>query len=143
MTRANALATLEFLMSTDPAHRKHISALIERNKLVIDRAFVTLNALSRTPEERALLATLVDLRTRYVASFSRVGELASQGRLEEATARMKSETLPAMKALEAPMAAFSDDEKRAALANSAQTRQRIKISRQWMLALAAVALLLG
>ena len=143
MTRANALATLEFLISSDPAHRKQISALIDHNKTVIDRAFVTLNALSQTPEKRALLATLTDLRSRYVDSFSRVNELASQGRLGEATARMQSETLPAMKALEAPMAAFSDYEKRAAQAQSAETRQRIDISRQWMLALASVALLLG
>ena len=143
MTRANALATLEFLISTDSAQRAQISASIERNKAVIDRAFVTLNALSHTPEERALLATLSDLRSRYVASFSRVGELASQGQLEAATALMKSETLPAIKALEAPMAAFAEHEKRAGLAHSDETRQRIDISRQWMLALAAVALLLG
>ena len=143
LTRANALATLEFILSTDPAHREQIRASIDRNKSVIDRAFVTLNVLSRTPEERALLATLDDLRTRYVASFSRVSELASQGRLQDATVLVKSETLPALRALEAPMAAFSDYEKRAAQANSAETRQRINISRQWMLALAAVALLLG
>ena len=143
LTRANALATLEFILSTDPAHREQIRASIDRNKSVIDRAFVTLNVLSRTPEERALLATLDDLRTRYAASFSRVSELASQGRLQDATVLVKSETLPALRALEAPMAAFSDYEKRAAQANSAETRQRINISRQWMLALAAVALLLG
>ena len=143
LTRANALATLEFLISTDSAQRAQISASIAHNKSVIDRAFVTLNTLSHTPEERALLATLSDLRSRYAASFSRVGELASQGQLEAATALMKSETLPAIKALEAPMAAFAEHEKRAGLAHSDETRQRIDISRQWMLALAAVALLLG
>lgn len=143
LTRANALATLEFLISTDSAQRAQISASIAHNKSVIDRAFVTLNTLSHTPEERALLATLSDLRSRYAASFSRVGELASQGQLDAATALMKSETLPAIKALEAPMAAFSEHEKRAGQAHSADTRQRIDTSRQWMLALAAVALLLG
>ena len=69
LTRANALATLEFILSTDPAHREQIRASIDRNKSVIDRAFVTLNVLSRTPEERALLATLDDLRTRYGPLF--------------------------------------------------------------------------
>ena len=142
-TRANAVEALELLISSDPGHHEKVSASINRNKLVIDRAFVTLNALDHSAEELALLSELAGLRAHFVASYTRVVALASHGKQADATALMKSETLPAMMALEGPMAAFSAYERRAALDNSAETLQRIETGRQWMLALAAVALLLG
>lgn len=142
-TRANAVHTFELLIDTDQAKREQIYASILRNKLAIDGAFATLNAVDHAPEARALLDTAIELRGRYVASFTRVGELVSQGRQMEATALMKNETLAAIAALQAPISAFADFEKRSIAISSAETKRRIETSRQMMWALAIMGLLLG
>lgn len=142
-TRANAVHTLEMLIDTDQTRREQIYASIVRNKLAIDDAFATLNALSHAPEARALLDTAIELRGRYGSSFTRVGELVSQGRQTEATSLMKSETLVAIAALQAPISAFADFKKRSIANNSFETKRRIETSRLMMWTLAIMGLLFG
>ena len=143
VSRANAVEALEFLISADPADREKIGASIASNKRIVDREFAKLKALNLSAEEIAWLVALADLRASYVASLTRVVDLASQGQQADAIALMKSKTLPALLAFQGSVSEFSDLEKRAALGISTETRQRIETSRQLVLGFAAVALLLG
>ncbi len=142
-TRANARRTMELLISTDPAQVSLIKERIAVNKKTIDDALATLVQLVRLPEGKALLTTIMERRTAYVASFTKVQELVGQGQRDEATLMMTTETLPAIDALQEPITALSDLQKKVVVASSAEAQQRIDFARQLLGGLALLALFIG
>ena len=142
-TRANARRTMELVIATGPEQVLRIQKDIEANKKTIAAALDTLDQLIYLPEGRALLATLRQARTAYVASFSRVAELAGAGQREEAIALLNSETLPALDALQKPITQLTALQRRIVVASSAELQSRTTGARSLMLVLGAMGLLVG
>jgi len=142
-TRANARRTMELLIASDPEQVKRVKAAIETNKKTIDEALKTLDQLIYLPEGRALLARLGEARIKYVKSFSQVARLVDEGQKEEATRILNSETLPALDALQEPINALTELQKKLVEHSSAEMRNDINAAHSLMLLLGAVGVVAG
>jgi len=142
-TRANARRTMELLIVADVAQLVSIKERINDNKKAIDQALATLERLIYLPEGKALLAQLKEARGKYVVSFSKVARLMEEGKKEEATTLMNVETLPLLDALQAPINALTDLQKKIVLASSDEVRQDINGAKTLMLVLGVLSLLTG
>jgi methyl-accepting chemotaxis protein len=142
-TRANARRTLELLIVTDPAQRAHIKERIDVNKKAIDAALETLERLVRLPEGRQLLEALKTARSQYVASFSRVSQLAEEGQGEAARRLMLAETLPALDRLQQPINELNALQKRLATHSGAEVQSSIASARTLLWVLAALSVAIG
>lgn len=142
-TRENAVRTLELLLVTDPAHQAQVMAAIDRNKRSIDKALSTLSDSVQSPQERVFLGQLVQARTHYGTSFTRVAELVSQGLHDQAAGLMKRETLPAITALQASISVLAERQNSRLEAQSLVIRQHLQSSRNLMLVLVGMGLFLG
>ena len=101
-TQINARRTLELMLASE-AESKAILADIAANKKVIDDAMVLLEQHVQLSEGKVLLAQLKEQRSKYVQSFTKVAQLATTGARDEAIVLLKSETLPALEALQKPI----------------------------------------
>ncbi|WP_114970756.1 methyl-accepting chemotaxis protein [Rhodoferax ferrireducens] len=142
-TRANARSTMELLIATDQTQTAKLKAQIEANKKAISEALATLDKLIYLPEGRALLAQLKDLRGKYVLSFSQVAKLLDEGKKDEAITTMNTETLPALDALQAPITALTELQKKIVVASSDDIRENIHMGRNLMLMLGVLGVLVG
>ncbi|MDC8773459.1 methyl-accepting chemotaxis protein [Roseateles albus] len=124
-TRANARNTMELLIASDPAQTAKIKQSIDVNKKTISAALETLTQLVYLPEGKALLATLVEQRKWYVTSFSKVAKQIEDGQREAAIATMNSETLPALDAMQQPIVALTELQKKIVVNSSTEVRDRI------------------
>jgi methyl-accepting chemotaxis protein len=143
LTRDNGLASMRLLISTDAAQHEKIASSIADNKKAIDDAIGTLNALIDQPEAKDLLAKIKETRGAYVASFTKVAKLVSEGKQNEAISLMTTETLPLLEALQEPVTALALLQKTAAAASSAEMKQTIDTARSLMIALGLIAALIG
>ena len=141
-TRANARYTMELLIS-NPAHIAQIKQSIETNKKTINAALDTLKQLVERPEGKALLETLVERRKAYVASFSKVAAQIDAGDKEGAIATMTSETLPALDALQEPIVALTDLQKKIVSDSSTEVRDQIHSATVLLVGLGLSGLLTG
>ena len=135
-TRANARRTMELVLATDAQHLQAIKAAIATNKKTIDEAIATLDKLVHLPEGKALLAQLKEKRGQYVQSFTRVIGLVDGGARDDAIALIKSETLPALDALQEPINGLTALQKRIVANSSTEVLGDIRNSSWVMLALA-------
>jgi methyl-accepting chemotaxis protein len=142
-TRANARRTMELLIVADVAQLATIKESIASNKKAIDQALETLDKLIYLPEGRRLLAQLTEARVKYVASFTKVAKLVDERNTEEATRVMNSETLPALDAMQEPITALTELQKKIVVASSDEVRSSIASARVLMLTLGALSLLIG
>ena len=142
-TRANARRTMELVLATDAQHLQAIKAAIATNKKTIDEAIATLDKLVHLPEGKALLAQLKDKRGQYVQSFTRVIGLVDGGARDDAIALIKSETLPALDALQEPINGLTALQKRIVANSSTEVLGDIRNSSWVMLALGLSGLALG
>ncbi|MBP8204413.1 MAG: MCP four helix bundle domain-containing protein, partial [Giesbergeria sp.] len=142
-TRANARRTMELVLATDAQHLQAIKAAIATNKKTIDEAVATLDKLVHLPEGKALLAQLKDKRGQYVQSFTRVIGLVDGGARDDAIALIKSETLPALDALQEPINGLTALQKRIVANSSTEVLGDIRNSSWVMLALGLSGLALG
>jgi methyl-accepting chemotaxis protein len=142
-TRANARRTMELLVETDADRVAFIKQEIARNKKTIDVAIETLDRLIYLQEGKDLMAALKPARVKYVASFGRVSQLVDTGDREAATRLMLSETLPALDALQRPIDELSALQQRIVTASSAEVRHSISTSRQLLLGLGALSVLIA
>jgi methyl-accepting chemotaxis protein len=103
---------MELLIADDATQAGRVKQSIEANKQVISAALDTLKQLIYLPEGQALLATLTERRTAYVASFSKVLKQIDAGDKTGAIQTMNSETLPALDALQEPIVALTNLQKK-------------------------------
>ena len=143
LTKDNARRTLELLIVTDAAQIGKIHERIEVNKKTISDAMGTLDKLVYLPEGKEMLARIKGARGKYVASFSKVSKLRDEGKKDEATDLMITETLPALDTLQESIAAMADLQKKIVVASSAEIKNGIDSSRQIMFILGGLALLAG
>jgi methyl-accepting chemotaxis protein len=142
-TRAQVRRTLEIVLATDPAQIANADARIASNKKIIEDAFSILENLVYLPEGKALVADIRKKREFFVASFTRVRKLVSAGQRDEAVALINSETLPAIDAMQEPITALTNLQKRVVVESSAEAQQRIDFAIQLMTGLGVLALLVG
>ncbi|MBI5258046.1 MAG: MCP four helix bundle domain-containing protein [Burkholderiales bacterium] len=142
-TRANARRNMELLITSDAAQVARIDAAIEANKQAISQALERLRTLIHLPEGKARLALVVERRTAYVASFTRVRQLVAAGRRDEAAQLMLAETLPALDALQEPIAALTQLQKDIVVASNEQVGRELAAAQRTMLVLALLGLLFG
>lgn len=142
-TRDNARRTMELLIVTDQAQLPKIRKQIEANKTKVSEALDTLEKLVYNPEGKELLARIKEARVKYVASFSRVSKLLDEGKKAEAISLMTTETLPALDALQEPVSAMTDLQKKIVVVSGADVKHNIDSARVLMLILCGFALLAG
>ncbi len=141
-TRANGLATTELLLV--PAEQvPEVQARINANRTRIDEALKTLDQQVKRPEGLAALAQLRTARVAYVASFVQIAPLVQAGQLEQARQLVRSETLPALGRLQAPIDTLRQLQDQMAHEHGAAVTQGIASARNLLLLLGAAALLLG
>ena len=143
VAQANAKRTLELLVTNRPEQQAQIKEAIAKNKKTIDEALHKLEQLVQLPEGKQLLAAIKEKRGQYVQSFTRVAELVGQGQREDAVQLMNGETLPAIDALQTPIASLSALQKRIVVASSAEAQRHIEFSKQLMVGLVLLGLLIG
>jgi len=142
-TRANARNTMELIVSADAAQSARAKQRIEANKQIITEALRTLESLVRLPEGKAMLAQLKETRAKYVASFSKVAKLVDEGRKDEATQLLNSETLALLDAMQEPINGLTALQKKVVVASSAELRGDLGTGRMLLLAVGALGLALG
>jgi methyl-accepting chemotaxis protein len=134
---------MELVIASDAEHQKLVKAAIGTNKKTIDDAIAVLDQRVYLPEAKAVLLRLKDLRGKYVQSFSKVVQMVEAGDREGATALLKSETLPALDALQEPINAMNALEKKLVETGGRTVVRDIASARIQMLALGAAGLLIG
>lgn len=142
-TRANARNTMELLIADDATQAGRVKQSIEANKQVISAALDTLKQLIYLPEGQALLATLTERRTAYVASFSKVLKQIDAGDKTGAIQTMNSETLPALDALQEPIVALTNLQKKIVVNSSGEVRDRIASATALLIVLTIAGLFVG
>ncbi|MFN4266747.1 MAG: methyl-accepting chemotaxis protein [Aquabacterium sp.] len=142
-TRANARLTMELIITDNPHHQRNIKDRIEQNKQVINTALDTLSRLVYLDKGKALLTEIKQKRAAYVASFSQVAQLVEQGRLNDAQALMREDTLPKLDALQAPITQLNDLQKQVAIDSNARMHHELMSAAAWILGLGLMALLTG
>lgn len=143
VTRENALRTMELLITEDKSSQIQITATINRNKKLVNTALDKLSTLVQSSNDRTLLETLIQRRNHYVLSFIHVADLITQGQSLQATALLKSETLPAIEALQNSISALAEFHKENVSSHNAQIRHHIQQSLYQIFVLTVIALLLG
>lgn len=142
-TRANARNTMELLIVDDAIQAGRVKQSIEANKQVISAALDTLKQLIYLPEGQALLATLTERRTAYVASFSKVLKQIDAGDKTGAIQTMNTETLPALDALQEPIVALTNLQKKIVVNSSGEVRDRIASATALLIVLTIAGLFVG
>src|SRR5471030_2111649 len=94
--REDARRTLALFIVTDKSLRAKSYEKIDQDKKAIDAALATLDKLTDTPEEKALLAKIQAARATYSTSFLKVADLIEADDKDKAAALMNSDTFPAL-----------------------------------------------
>jgi len=140
-TRANARRTMELVLVTDAAQLQAVRADIGANRKAIDDALALLDEKVRLPEGKALLTRLKELRTRYVQSFSGVAQRVEAGDKEGAIELLRSETLPALDAMQEPINGLAALQKKLAQAGGREVLDDIQNAQVVMLAIGLAGVL--
>jgi len=143
MTRANARRTLELFLVPGADERAHIREKIAANKDEITQALQILERLVTSESGKTLLATVVERRAAYVASFSSVSAMIESGQREQAQQLVLSETMPRLDALQESVQALNAFQKRRAEDSGKAVAAMVSASATEMLVLGLVALAAG
>lgn len=128
LTRSNGRNTLELLIAKDKAQEDRISARIEENRKTITENFETLDKLVYLPKGKELLGKAKEARGKFVASFTQVRKLLSEGKKDEAIELANSETLPLLDALREPIDALTVVQKQIVTASIGEIKSNIAFS---------------
>ena len=141
--RANARRTMELLIATDATQIARIQDQIDANKRRIDTALATLDRLVYLPRGKAMLASVKQDRAAYVASFTRVATLVSQGERDKAIRLMNEQTLPAIDKLQQAIAELEGFQKAIVQDKAAEISASIVSASLWTLVLTVLAVAVG
>ncbi|OZI33940.1 methyl-accepting chemotaxis protein [Bordetella genomosp. 10] len=143
LMRSNARRTLELLVFTDAAARDDALARIARNKQSIDNLIQTLEGLLYTADGKSFLAGFKTARTKYVESFTAVGELVKAGKMDEARRLAQSETMPRLDAAIAHIDKLVGLQGELFAQRGEETTQTIATALKQLLAVSGLVILLG
>lgn len=143
IVRAQARRNMELFFAPDKAARENIYGHIEANKKIIVEALHTLDRLVYLPEGKAQLATVLSERTEYVASFTKVGKLIEEDKVDEARKTMMDETLPILDKLQSSVSNLAELQKRIAVASTNDIKSEIATGSKLMIVLGLGALVIA
>ncbi|SFL73245.1 methyl-accepting chemotaxis protein [Rugamonas rubra] len=141
--REDARRTLALFIVDDKGLRAKSYERIDQDKKAIDAALATLDKLTDSPGERALLARIAAARAAYTSSFLKVADLVEADDKEKAAALMNSETFPALDALLELTQAMVAQQKADIEGGGRQATGDIDFSRRMMIAMGVAALLVS
>ncbi|WGG50192.1 methyl-accepting chemotaxis protein [Rugamonas sp. DEMB1] len=141
--REDARRTLALFIVNDKGLRAKSYERIDQDKKAIDAALATLDKLTDSPGERALLARIAAARAAYSSSFLKVADLVEADDKEKAAALMNSETFPALDALLELTQAMVAQQKADIEGGGRQATGDIDFSRSMMIAMGVAALLVS
>lgn len=142
-TRANARLSMELLIAQSPERLTKIQQSTDENKTIITNALGELERMESEPEARSLLEQLKVKRGEYVASFTQVRAWVAEGRRDDASAHMASDTLAKLDALQTPITALSEKQQQATQAAAQALQAQISATKWEMAGVGAAALLVG
>ena len=142
-TRTNARLTMALLITDSADKVMDLNRRIDQNKIQIDKAMATLDKLIYREDGRAMLQDIKEKRGRFVVSFNKVRKLVANGQREQAIKVMNEETAQAIDALQAPITALSDLQRRIVTESSQIVQGKIQQAQAMMLCLALIGLLTG
>ncbi len=142
-TLANARNNMEILISTDKAQVVKIYERIEVNKKAINESLATLEKLIYKPEGKDLLAKIKEARAKYATYNAEVRKLVEDSKKDEAISLMITAALPALDALQEPITALAELQKKIVIASSAEVKQDINSAHVLMIILGGLALFIG
>jgi methyl-accepting chemotaxis protein len=143
LTRANARGTLELLIAPDKAYRAKVYERIENNKKAVSEALATLDGLVYLPEGKAMLAAIKEQRAQYVRSIGQVAQLVEDEKSDEARQLMLAQALPVLDALQQDVKALAKLQSKIAADSGVEVKQSVEQSRNVMIVLGIVAILIG
>ena len=141
--REDARRTLALFIVADKGLRAKSYERIDQDKKAIDAALATLDKLTDSPAEKALLAKIGAARAVYTTSFLKVADLVEADDKEKAAALMNSETFPALDALLELTQAMVAQQKADIEGGGRQATGDIDFSRSMMIAMGVAALLVS
>ena len=138
--REDARRTLALFILPDQAARAKSYERIDADKKLIDASLATLDRLSESEDERALIAKIQNERAAYSKSFLKVAELIEGDQKDEAAKIMNAETFPLLDALLDDIKVMADLQRTQGLASGAEAQKDIGLSRMLMIVLGLIAL---
>lgn len=141
--REDARRTMALFILPDQAARAKSYERIDNDKKAIDAALDTLGKLVTTTEGKDALAKVQSTRTTYAASFIKVADLVEGGDKDGAAKLMNNETFPALDALLDNIKTLVDLQKKQVEGSGAVARHDINSSRNLMIVLGMLGLLVG
>ena len=141
LTRANARRSMELLYTKEPERLLFIKARITENKGHIVEALATLDRLVELPEGKALLAQVKQARAKYVGSLNTIQKLVDEDQRDAAISLMQQETLPLLDALQEPVVALGELQKKLVATRAAELQEHIATARTLMFMLGGFGIL--
>ena len=141
--RANARNSMELLIVTELSQIEQIHKRIEANKKIISEQLEALDKLLYVSAGKALLEKIKEERAHYVASFTKVNQLIADGKRDEATHVMKSETLVALDKLQESVKELAKQQQILFVERGMQIEQDIGFTRSLLIILGVAAVAVG
>ncbi|ELX12031.1 methyl-accepting chemotaxis protein [Janthinobacterium sp. HH01] len=141
--REDARRVLALFVITDKTQRAKSYERIDQDKKAIDAALATLDQLTATPDEKALLGRIQAARGAYNTSFLKVADLVEADERDKAAALMNSETFPLLDTLEELTGGMVKQQKSDIEDGGKAATGHIDFSRTMMVVLGVVALIVS
>ncbi|MDP1979664.1 methyl-accepting chemotaxis protein [Undibacterium sp.] len=143
LIQENGSRTLELFITPDQNARTGQYTAIDANKKKISALIETLKRLALTPTEKEAVEKLTASNAAFVTAFSKTGDLIELDQKDEAVAMMGKSTFPALKQSLIDIDKLSTIKKTDMNANGEEIKNIIMFSRNLMIVLGIIALLLS
>ncbi|MBC3906781.1 methyl-accepting chemotaxis protein [Undibacterium umbellatum] len=143
LIQENGSRTLELFITPDQNARTGQYTAIDANKKKISALIETLKRLALTPTEKEAVEKLTASNAAFVTAFSKTGDLIELDQKDEAVAMMGKSTFPALKQSLIDIDKLSTIKKTDMNAKGEEIKNIIMFSRNLMIVLGIIALLLS
>lgn len=143
LIQENGSRTLELFITPDQNARTGQYTAIDANKKKISALLETSKRLALAPNEKEAVEKLIASNTAFVTAFSKTGDLIELDQKDEAIAMMGKSTFPALKQSLIDIDKLSTIQKMDMNANGEEIKNIIMFSRNLMIVLGIIALLLS
>ncbi|MFZ6742221.1 methyl-accepting chemotaxis protein [Undibacterium sp. JH2W] len=143
LIQENGSRTLELFITPDQNSRTGQYGAIDANKKKINALLETLKKLAQSAKEKDAVEKLAASNAAFVAAFSKTGDLIELDQKDEAIAMMGKSTFPALKQSLIDIEKLSTLQKTDMNANGEEIKRIIMFSRNLMIILGIVALLIS
>ncbi|CAN0624555.1 methyl-accepting chemotaxis protein Trg [Burkholderia multivorans] len=141
--RSNARRTLELIVTSEQDHKDQVFRKIAENKELINGNVQTLEKLIRTEHGKTLLGQFKQARAQYVESFTKVGQMVKDGKQDEARQVVMAETMPRLDVASQSIRNLVAFQSKLVQTKGAETKNQVTAARSLMIAVGALAILLG